>query len=466
MRRLPTLLLALALVAVAAVPAAANKQREDPNLNYILVVPDTWSIQDPPADWAKQGVVVVARRVLDKTRRGAPPDGEGAQATLSIIDAPQGKTLDDLAKDPQIRQSLLGRFGQDSTKWPALDVANDTIGPDDSTKGAPVETRILTTVAPEPGKEALSNNLNGKPSRTRGVMLLTIVRGKLFRLVMYAWLTPSPDDDENAMLKDDLDQIEMEFSVFTTKEEKKETPKPNGEGGAEPPVEEKYEGDAGERKEMGNPVQHWKLVKPKGIKSVEVDHAAIPTRAAYFEGSEASGSYQITFDVYKNGATNAQGVRTADQDLKKWIAPDWWENFTINHPDGEILTYEWPRRPRVRTIVTLPEMPPAKEAIVVIKKDGKRPIEVDFSDMEKMKVVDSPKRRNIGPKGDPMEAYRGAMLGNRPRVGPELILRFGWKTVTHTYMLTVSVTKDLLGENSPRLAQIRELLESIELTEK
>jgi hypothetical protein len=55
------------------------------------------------------------------------------------------------------------------------------------------------------------------------------------------------------------------------------------------------------------------------------------------------------------------------------------------------------------------------------------------------------------------------MLGARPRVGQELVLRLAWKVPTHTYMVTVSVTKDALVKYEK---PIRALLESIELFEE
>jgi hypothetical protein len=179
----------------------------------------------------------------------------------------------------------------------------------------------------------------------------------------------------------------------------------------------------------------------------------------FLEGADLTGSYQLTLQVQAITATNK------GQDIKAWISARWWPPFNASHPEGDIKVLPWPTKTPHGTMVTLPD--PAKPEIVFkAEQKDERPAEVDWADMEKWGAVEKPRKARVGPKGDPQEAYRGVLFGNRKLVGPDLEVRFAFKTQTHFYFLTVNLTMQMIDPESPKWKAMREALESFELLPK
>jgi hypothetical protein len=121
------------------------------------------------------------------------------------------------------------------------------------------------------------------------------------------------------------------------------------------------------------------------------------------------------------------------------MSSDWWQDFTNTHTAGETATYDWPRRPetKAKTFVTVPHLEDPDERKLVFKDPGRRPVEMDFGDMEKVGFVEKPRTRNVGRRFKPMEYMRGVIEGNRAGHGITTTLKFAFKSKTHAYQLMV-----------------------------
>jgi hypothetical protein len=85
--------------------------------------------------------------------------------------------------------------------------------------------------------------------------------------------------------------------------------------------------------------------------------------------------------------------------------------------------------------------------------------------MEKKGISEKVKKARIG-KGEANEFYRASLQGNRPGVGQEILVRFGWKTATHTYEMIINMTGDFIKPDHPKFKLLRQTLESLEIAEK
>ena len=155
------------------------------------------------------------------------------------------------------------------------------------------------------------------------------------------------------------------------------------------------------------------------------------------------------------------GVRARAPDIVSWITSDWWSNFTITHDKGDIFTYRWPKRPEGKnpTFLTLPDLADEKGRIGVITGKRKRPVAISSSDATKMRFVERPTRRSLGKKGTGREARRGCLDGIRSSGGKETVLRYAWRSSTHSYRLFVVFTDDGYRKYG---SAIRKTLESFE----
>ena len=220
-------LLAMGLLAAAvgfagvlstSTPAQAKDWDSDKD-NVIVSIPESpapWAWLTYKATWAKAGVIKGASRGLTKLKRtGEAADGHGALMHLAVRDAGE-MTLQEAAEDDKIREFLLGRL-----KGTEGDVESEEITVDTGT-GKAHPAIVLRTK----GKAA---NLKSKENICTAYMVLTITRGKLYLLRMFAFHT---EDDDDGLVYD-LDYMEANcLRLISTKESKKAkaAPKKGGDG--------------------------------------------------------------------------------------------------------------------------------------------------------------------------------------------------------------------------------------------
>ena len=160
------------------------------------------------------------------------------------------------------------------------------------------------------------------------------------------------------------------------------------------------------------------------------------------------------------------GVKRAPFNIMKWMTSDWWVDFDTNHPKGAISTWKWPRKPEGKnpTFLVVPDMSDEKNHVTVFKPKQLRPKKVSQGEAtKKLKFVEKPKKNNIGKKGKGGEALRGCLEGNREGGGMETVLRYAWRSPSHSYRLFVIFSrKGYLKFGDP----IRKTLESFEFVKK
>ncbi len=430
-----------ALLLAVALPAPAARARlvEDRSQNYTMDVPEGWVDLPYENQWKSLGIVYGAKRELKELDSGKKPDGQGGWLHLAITDAPEGKDIDAIAADKDVQAFLMGRFGD---SWPEVEII-----PSDYDEGLPV--RVLEA-------KGTSRNLSGKMGRTRAMMILTVAKGKLFKVRMYAWTTEF--DDEGMGF--DLDVIEQNFDIIDKTQKKPEAEKPPPEV-LQDPQQDKPVGDESEEKVFENRALGWKLVKPVGLVSKQWDTTdpAFEFVVAWFEDNRAVGSYQIILYVIRRGRV-VNGQQLPDEDLKHWAFDSWWAQFTASHPDGEIATWKWPRRSR--TFMVLPDYKDDEARKVLFADPDKRPIEVSGRDLIKdLEVAEKVKNERLGSEKT-IEAYRANMEGVHPRAGRDRVVRYTWGTSRLTCMLVISLTRDAhVKWHDP----INQLLASVEMTD-
>ncbi len=411
-------------------------------LNFEIETPPGWTRLPADESWSPHGIVVGSIRELDRLKDASPAKGEGGELYLAITDAPAGKTLDDLAADPEVRGFLLKRFDVDPAKWPEVTVAAGT-----NEDG--LETRILQADGEAP-------NLEGRKAPVRAVLILAKAKGKLCKLRMYAW--HSEHDAEG--LKADLDFIEVHFRIPDLGEEPpEETPgggPPDGGDEANAP-----EGDEAVEREVEDEVVGWRLVKPVGIRTrEEYDKQKYKDVAVWFEDSDPVGSYQIILYVVERGRRDENNRVMANIPLKAWALDRWWPEFDEAHEDGPVHTYGWPRRSK--SFLTLPDWGNERTVFSEPRKRPPTPLDVDGNDLiRRYKVAEKIKNQKVG-KTKPNGGYRGVLAGNRELVGREWVIRYVWDTPRLTCYLVISITRDGRKKFSDR---IQSLLESIEMTD-
>lgn len=409
--------------------------------NFTVPLPVGWTREAQKPAWDKDGIKAGGRRVLEKLDDGKPAQGQGAQLHVSVVPAPEGKSLADLAADPLQREFLMRYFGKEPA-WPPVKVD---------------ETKVKGEVGEAPAlvlrTEGTSLNLAGNEGRCIGVLLLCVAKKQLTRVRLLAWTTPK--DDEG--LRYEMDSIELEFMLIDAQGDKPkpERPKdPDGAGGD--PADEKLEGDAAEEKVVVQSIQGWRVKKPKKLHTSELDKAKYQYTEAMFEANDTHGSCQVMISVYPNGLV-IDGRQAPDQDIRKWMTLSWWQSLTAEMPEGRLETFPWARTKPNGTFLTLPDL---EKPEVVFETPKKRPLDMDAGDMfKKWKFVEEAKGM-LG-KQKVSEGYRGVVRGNVPRVGPNIVLRYSFRTPKFTFMINVSIARD----GAKRYAEpVRELLESLEFT--
>ena len=297
-------LAAVVLFVLLLATASSAELIESRDANYSFEVPRGWVRAALNNSWQKLGIVAGATRELAKLEDGKAAKGEGAQVHLAIADLPEDTDLDAASADDEVLGFLMNRFGA-KNKWPEIDLTKTAYD-----EGLPLYILVAKGKSP---------NLKGKKADTRAVMALTAVKGKLFKLRMYAW----PTDGDPEGLKTDLDMIEMSFDLID------KTEKEEGEGERPPPTEDEEEpeviGDEAERKELADPAMGWKLVKPVGLRSKPESEwkGTYKDAVAWFEANSNKGFYQIYLTIFKKGRV-INGQQAPDVDIKSWNTKKWW----------------------------------------------------------------------------------------------------------------------------------------------
>lgn len=441
MRRVLLVLALLTVAALGGAPLAAETLSSKEH-NYSIELPPGWTREGMKPSWDKDHIVDGARRLVEKLFDGKPAKGQGAQMHFSVLPAPEGKSLADLAADPAQREFMLRLFGV-SSAWPAVEVEETTI------KGeVGGETQGVRLVA-----KGTALNLQADPGPCRAYLILALVKKRLYRLRLVAFT--SPHDDEG--LSSDLDAIDINYQLLDVSEEKPKEARPAApKEGEDPNAEEPMEGDAAEEKVVQDDLQGWRFTKPKKIATKEIDKETYPYVVSMLEANDRSGSVSFMLSAYPNGLV-VNGRVAPDQDIRKWITTSWWSTVLANHPDGPVSTFAWPSNRPNQTFLVMPNF---EKEIVIAETPKKRELEPSQGDIEKKFKMAEPVKGTLG-KEKAGEAWRGVFKGNRPRIGQEITLRYTWRTARFTYMINIAIARDGLQKYGPVMDQ---LLRSFELT--
>ena len=447
------LLLALGFL-LGPTPEAQAKEWDSVANNVVLSIGDEplpWKWLSFNAAWGKAHIVKGASRVLSKLKSGEPTDGQGALMHLAILDAEEDMKLDNLAESKVVKSFFFTRF-----KGTEEDVESETFDIESGSNKDGHPALVLRA-------KGEASNLKAKKAPCTGILVLTISRGKLYMLRLYAF--PTEYDDES--LVGDIDYMETNcLRLIDTTEKKSATPgaKPPADGGGEPkegegpPVEEKREDVV-----LENRAQKWRITIDKKLNKIEItdDEKKDFLELKYWD-SDTHGGY--VFYVYALPNTQyIDGVLAPQPDLFKWMSTTWWNSFTTNHPKGDIYTFKFPRKPEGKnpTFLTLPDFSNEKARVAVVTGKKKRPVEVSKGDMvKKLKAIEKPKKNKIGKRGKGGEALRGILQGKRPRTaGLETVIRYAFRTPTHSYRVFVTFNGEGHKKWGPAL---RKTLESWE----
>ncbi len=415
--------------------------------NVIVSIPESpapWEWLSYNAQWAKAGIIKGARRGLTKLKRtGKAADGHGALMHLAVRDAGE-MTLKEAAEDDKIRDFLLARLKGSEGPVKSEEITVDTGA------GKAHPAIVLRTS----GKAA---NLKSKEGLCTAYMVLAVTKGKLYLLRMYAFHAEHDDDG----LIYDLDYMEANcLRLISTKESPKAKAAPKKADG-----DAKRDGEKEEVREdetIENRAQGWRItIDGKLLRHETTDEDKDLFLELKCEDSDRMGGY--SFYVYAPPTTQyIDGVKAPPPNLIKWIGADWWQNFTVNHPKGELATFKWPKPETkgVKTFLTFPYLGEEKARKVVVKDGKKRAVEMSSSDMRKAGFFEKVKKNNIGKKGKVSEAVRGVMQGKRPRIpGMETVVRYAFRGRAHSYRIFVSLWGEAHKKWGPAL---RKTLESWE----
>ena len=417
--------------------------------NFVVDIPPDWKRQEDASTWEKDKIVAGAKRVLSKLDDGKPANGHGGQMHLSITDAPAGKTLAEIAADPAQQEFLLRLYAKppevrsEATKIKDINVA--------------LETPAVRLIA---SGTAMSDA--GTELPCVGLMVVAVVNKRLYRLRLFAWITPGDAEQ----LRTDLDSIDMGFAFIDLTPPKGEKP-PKGDGPKDgpppgdepkpPPEEAKPVGDSDEEKEIVNVVQGWKAKKPKKLATEEINHSENEFRQVFLRGNDTMGSCDITLDVYPNGMIQ-DGRKVPDQDIRRFMTTSFWQTIVASYPKGALETFAWPRVKGGHFLV----LPTFDAPRVMFDADDPRPkVEDVDADMvlKKLKFSEEVRNPSVG-RYKCQQAYRGVVKGNREREGHEFTMRYSWKTDGFTFFLYVTIRKEGMKRY---LEPARQFLDSIEV---
>ena len=430
---------AFATLLLASPRVAEAKRWESDEHNVVLEIPDDpepWEWISYSSSFKKYDIVKAAQRVLKKYRAsGKEADGEGARLDLVVRKAEQGETLDTVATNVAVQKFLLGRF----TKHEPIEIEDsDLIGE--------VPAKILSA-------KGTSKNYNKKTNPCTGLMVVAVVRERVYLLRMYAWHT---EYDEEG-LKSDLDYIAAEgLSFLLTKEEPATKPPPGqGENPAAGPDPDEPEQDEiiwieDARLYM---VRDGRLRRKEITKRQARDGVILS-----LEGNSQAGSHQLIFYAIKKGQI-VNGRQAPDENIQKRITIDWYKNFLATHQEGAVFKFAWPKK---GPYLTLPELVDENREVLFDGKKKKRVLKPSQSEIvKKLKIVQKMKARVGDEKTG--QAYRGNLQGLMGGVGKVTTMRFYWSGKTHTYKIFLTIARDGYLKYGDA---VRKTLESIHIYKK
>lgn len=463
---LSSLVLAVLCALISGDRPALAREVTNYEWNYQLDLPEGWTDENAKPAWEKEGIRGSWVHRLEKLDDGKPAQGEGGRATMSVLPAPKGKTLAELAADPAQRAFLLNHFGKESA-WPAVE-AEETkvlVSQVGETEGSEAE---VPAVLLKTQGQAL-NLAEVDATKCRGSMMVTLAGGKLFRLKLLCW--PTQDDAEGVRVE--LDVIEVSFALIKLKKEAVK-PDPNagdGAGGAsgngggpKEPVTEKVVGDSDKDFMIDDlfVIEGWKVKKPKKLATQAIDKAKDPNMRVSLGNNDTMGACAVTFHVYPNAGFNALGAAVPAPDLKLWLTKSWWQTLQSTFAMGPLITYPWPKRKGGEFLQT-PLMTKEAEQIIAAEPKDRAKADIDVDAVLKMKAepfVEEVVKPTFG-KLKCQAAYRGVIKGNAKTIGPMLQIRYAWKTEKYTYFIFVQIQRDGLKRYE---APVKEFLESLEIT--
>ncbi len=401
--------------------------------------PARWSLLPVDSSWAQHGIVTAAERRLDTLLDGTKGSGQGGLLHLAIRPAPEGATLDGVAADAAIRTFLLARFVGTP---PTVDVREESLNDD-------IPCRVLRV-------EGKANNLSGEEGTCMGRMLVALAHKRVYLLRMYAW--PSAKDAE--ALGADLDFMEIDALTILDPQNALKS----SDATEKPPERPPSDGDSagatlGDGEEKRYEFEKELLVLLKHPHLAEVSDSEESTLVK-FEASDQYGGYQIILSAIPYVA-NVARVNLSEQ-----VGIKHYQSFLESHPIGDVWVHPWPKKPTTvangSTFLLVPDLIEATRHVVSDEKRRKPDPEASSGELEKkIKMLDSPKSKNVGPDFKvPGPAYRSVIGGKHPSVGDQTVVKFGWLSGSHDFLLYVSVH----GEGWMRYgAAIRATIESIRI---
>ena len=435
-------LLAVAVIALVGLPptSAHAKRWSGDAINVALEIPDEpnpWEWVPHNASFKKYNIVRAARRVLKKYRNSAEAvKGEGAYLDLVARDAKDGETLETVTADKATREWLVGRFKKHGD---FEEEESSVAGGEDS-----VPCRILRV-------DGEAKNLGGKIGACHGMLLVAVLRKKVYLLRMYAWHT---EYDEEG-LKSDIDYISTDGLEFPVSRELTEPGKP-------PPAEDDpaAETDSGADELIWFEDANMEIIRDGRLKSLKItrkeqrDYLVLK-----LEGNSKMGSYQLW--LYSYADTRVENGRQAGPyPIQSGITTTWYGHFLASHPTGTIYKYKWPRK---GPFLTMPLLDEANQEVVFDEEKKKRVEKPSIPEIiKKLKIVQRVKKAKIG-EHKASEAYRGVLQGLQANVGRVVTLRFAWRGKAHSFRLNVVLARDgdkKFGE------PMRKTLESIKIYKK
>jgi hypothetical protein len=385
-----------------------------------LTIPDDpapWDWLPVDSAWSKYGIVVGAERRVKELKDGNKAEGQGGQLHLAIRPAPEGATLDSLAKDSGLNEFLTVRFTKITEK---VRVTEGTLNDD-------LPTRVLRVAG-------VCNNLAGKEAPCVGVMVLCLAHGKLYLLRMYAWSTEF--DAEG--VRDDLDWIEV--NGLTIVDAKSANPEGEGEG-PPPAVTPDEPEEEGVEEKLEFETHNLVLVKHPKVTQVELDRDETRQDVLFkFGANETKGGYNVTLYAFPV----VGGQQRAN--LPNQVGLSFYEEFLNSHSAGDIYVFPWPKKPtttKEKTFLTLPDLSEGERKVISDAKRKKPDPEASLGDLDKMGVYESPKVKNVGDEFKaPGPTHRAVLGGNLEGVGEHVALKYGWYSNDFDFVLYVWFTRE------------------------
>ena len=485
---------AIALLAAGAASAAPPDEvfREpgDGKLNYRLVAKGTWTFKPPSDALRKEGVVEVGERALETLADGKTPgEGRGGRLMLAVTDLPKDvpatyedavyrwqlamaklkqlaavvsneaveqqraaaqkdaddaravfqKDLADIAARDDVRRLLLQRFGASPSEWPETTVDADKV----TIAGITAEDPEVPAAIVEARGDA--GNLAGQPMPCRAEMVVAIVRGKLYRLAIWAWTTPR---DREGVWRGDVEFIKNSFGI------PKSSAMPSRESAgaaaaAAAPVSASGPSDETEVKPVDNLLtEGWKATKPAGLRTVPPDPTKTDRPPYSLHLESTNRQLVLTLEVKRSDERDDAGNPVGEFDARGYLVRGF-PGYLSTHSKGSLESFDWPKNPRsFLALPNLEEPHPVKRPPPDKKKDW------DWGELEKAKIVNEADNVLLG-KHKLRNTYRMGIKGVRDGTGPDLLLRWTFALGVRSYVLTV------IGYQEGTIRENKDVLEAL-----